>query len=151
MVRMSHSSRGFTLLELLLSMAMIAVLAGIGVPIVVRAQTKNDLDTAVSVWVSTLRRAEVLAQAVDGDSQWGGKIQNGSVVLFKGTSYATRDTNFDEVFSLPTTITVSGVSEIVMDKLSGYPTATGTTTLTSSVATGDNASVIISSKGVVSW
>lgn len=140
--------QGFTLLELLLAVAMVTVLAGIGAPVAIRAQTRNDLDAAVTVWVSTLRRSEVRAAAVDGDSQWGGHIQNGSITLFKGVSYAARDTNFDEVFTLPITISIGGTNEVVMSKLSGYPAAVGTTTLS---AGADSAAVTINSRGMVQW
>ncbi len=145
---MFKCSRGFTLIELLLAIAMVSVIAGVGAPIMVRAQTKNDLDSAVAMWVSVLRRAEVLAAGVDGDSQWGGKIQSGSISLFKGASYASRDSNFDEVFSLPATISFSGVTELVMTKLSGYPASSGVTTL---VDGADSASVTINSRGALTW
>ena len=141
---------GFTLLEVLLSVGMMAILAGIGAPIYARSQTKNDLDTSVQIWVESLRRATVLAAGVDGDSTWGVAFTSGAITVFRGASYAARDTNYDEVFPIPTTISASGLTEVVMTKLTGYPGTTGTTTVGSSALT-DTAGVTINSKGMVSY
>lgn len=142
--------RGFTLLELLLSVAVIGLLAGISIPVLSRVQTKTDLDTATAVFVSSLRRAEALAQSVDGDTSWGVHTASGVVVLFKGISYAGRDATYDEIFSVPTTITVSGLTDVVMNKFTGYPTATGTATFVSSVLP-DTKTVSVNAKGAVSY
>lgn len=142
---------GFTLVELLLSIAMIAILAGIGAPIFVRSQTKNDLDTAVEILVESLRRAEVLSQANDGDTTWGVNFASGAITLFKGSSFAGRDSSYDEVFSLSSAISGSGLTEVVMAKLTGYPNTTGTTTLTSNTNVSDSATITINSRGMVTY
>ena len=56
---------------------------------------------------------------------------------------------FDEVFSMPTSITVSGLGEIVFEKFTGEPQNTGTTTLTS--VNNETRSVNINSKGTISY
>ncbi len=145
----SKSFSGFTLLELLLSMAVIAVIASFSVPAFHLLQVKNDLTIATNTIVQTLNRAQILSQAVDGDSSWGVKAQSGLITLFKGTSFASRDASFDEHSSVPSTITFSGTSEYVFSKMTGYPVATGTATLTSTY--GDTSSVSVNGKGVVSY
>lgn len=142
--------RGFTLIEMLLSIALMAVLVGIGAPIYARSQTKNDLDTSVQIWVESLRRAAILSAGVEGDSTWGASFTTGTITLFRGASFASRDSSYDELFAIPTTISASGLTEVVMSKLTGYPTTTGTTTIGSS-AVSDAAGVTINSKGMVSW
>lgn len=134
---------------MLLSIALITVIAGMSVPIYQSFQVRNDLDIAAVTTAQTLRRAEALAQAVDGDISWGVNIQSGSVTLFKGTSYAARDTAFDEVFDVPTSITPSGLSEIVFTKFTGLPASTGTITLTSNI--NETRSITINAKGMVSY
>lgn len=143
------SSRGFTLLEVLLSLATIAGIAGISMPIYQSFQVRNDLDIAATTMAQSFRRAQVLAKASDGDASWGVHIQSGSITLFKGTSFAARDTTLDEIFVVPTSITPSGVSEIVFAKFTGLPTATGTTTLTSSI--NETRTITINGKGMVSY
>lgn len=143
-----REAEGFSLLELLLVLAVIAVLAGFSIPLWRNLQVKNDLDVAVVTIAQTLRRAQVLAQAVDADSGWGVKVQSGSIVLFLGNTYAARNTAFDETFTLQSTVTPSGVSEVDYAKFSGLPGTTGAVTLTSEQ---DSKTIIINSKGMISY
>lgn len=144
----SPSSHGFTLLEVLLSVATIAILAGLSVPVWRTVQTKNDLDVATVTLAQTLRRAQVLSEAVDGDTSWGVKVQSGSITLFKGTSFAGRDTNFDEASDISTALSIAGVTEVVYAKFSGLPQTTGSTTLATA---NDARSVTLNEKGMVSY
>ena len=124
--------KGFTLLELILVVATITVLAAVAIPVYSLLQVKNDLNVAANTTLQTLRRAQILSQAVDGDSSWGVKLQQTDIALFKGTSYSLRDTTFDEIYTLSGNVTPSGVSEVVFSKLLGNPSTTGTLILTSS-------------------
>jgi len=142
------ASKGFTLLELLLSVALISVIAGFSLPVYRTLIKKNDLDITVNSIAVSLRRAQVLSQAVDGDTTWGVKVQSGSIVVFKGVSYAARDTSYDESFDLQTSISPGGTTEVVFAKLTGLPQSTGTTTLTSE---SDTRTVSINAKGMVNY
>lgn len=141
-------NKGFTLLELLLSIALISVLAGFSLPIYRTLIKKNDLDIAVNSIAASMRRAQILSQAVDGDISWGVKVQSGSIVVFKGASYTTRDTAYDESFDLQSSTNPSGTTEVVFAKLTGLPQSTGTTTLTSE---SDTRTVSINAKGMVGY
>jgi prepilin-type N-terminal cleavage/methylation domain-containing protein len=140
---------GFTLLEVMLSMAVLAVLAAVGFPIFQSLQVRNDLDIAVQTVVQSGRRAQMLSVASDGDATWGIRIQTGSTVVFKGPSYAARDISSDEISDLSGSIVPSGLTEIVYSKLNGFPGATGTLTLTGS--NNETRSITINSKGVASF
>jgi len=140
--------RGFTLLEVLLVIAIIAILAGMGLPVYQTFQVRNDLDLAVNATSQSLRRAQFLSQAVEGDSSWGVYIQPESMTIFRGNSYASRDVNYDEVFSLSGIITPSGVGEIIFDKLTGSPQNTGIITLSTP---NDSRTITINEKGMISW
>ena len=52
-------------------------------------------------------------------------------VLYKGQSYATRDPAFDEVYPMPSTITIEGLYEVSYERVTGTPSAIGTITLIS--------------------
>lgn len=143
-----QANKGFTLLEVLLSISIVAILSGLSVPVWRNLQIKNDLDVVTTTIVQNLRRAQILSQAVDGDSTWGLKVQSGSIVLFKGASYAVRDSTFDETSDLQTSITPTGVTEIVFAKLTGLPQTTGTVTLTSEQ---DSKNITINTKGMVDY
>lgn len=140
--------RGFTLIEMLLSVALIGALAGLSLPFSLRLAGKSDLDIAMITASQSFRRAQVLATASDGDTSWGLNVQSGSITLFKGASYASRDTTVDEVFTLSTSITPSGLTEVVFNKFTGLPQSTGTLTLTTN---SDSQTITLNAKGVVSY
>jgi len=140
---------GFTLLEILLSIAIIAIIAGIGIPIYQSFQVRNDIDIAAAAYVQNLHRAQALSQAVDGDTSWGVYAVSGSITLFKGTSYAARDITYDEIFNVSNSIVLSGISEIVFSKFTGLPQTTGTIILTS--INNENRNITINAKGMVNY
>ena len=138
---------GFTLMELLLSIAIIGILAGISAPFYQSFVQRNDLDIATQQLVSSLRRAQSYARVGDSDSAWSVEITGGNVILFKGVTYGTRDANYDEANALPGSITPSGLSEIQFAKFTSTPNTTGAITLTSS--TSDVRTVTVNAQGMV--
>ena len=141
--------RGFTLVEVLLSVAILTLLMGISLPVYETFVRRNDLDISTQNIVSSLRRASTNARAVNGDSTWGVRIQSSGLTLYKGTSYVTRDATYDETTSIPSTIALSGISEVTFAKLSGAPTTTGAITLTST--TNDTRTMTVNAKGTVDY
>lgn len=145
-------------MEMTLSLAVIGIIAAFSMPLFLGMQAKNDLDIATNAVVSSMRRAQTLSQAMDGDSTWGVKVQQtptgrtppyfARVLLFRGSSYATHATTYDEEFSISEGIVVSGLDEVVFSKLTGDPLQTGTLTLTS----GANVrTVTVNSKGTIDY
>lgn len=141
------NQHGFTLLELLLSMALISILVGMTMTVYYATQVKNGLDIAASTLTQGLRRAQALAQNGDSDSSWGVYINAGSITLFKGSTYATRDTTMDETATYASNITASGTKEIDFTKFTGDPTSTATFTLSTSA---DTKTITVNAKGMVS-
>ena len=141
--------RGFTLLEMLLSIAIIAILAGLSVPIYQSFEARNDLDIATVTAVQSLRRAQVLSEAVLNDSSWGVHIATSSVTIFKGASFTGRDSSYDEQISSAQSVAYSGLSDVVFSKLLGMPSATGTIMATST--TNETRTININAKGAISY
>jgi len=140
---------GFTLIEVMLAVVLVGLLAGIGMPVYYSLQTRNDLDIAAAAVSQNLRRAQVLSQSVDGDRSWGVRIDPGNVIVFQGSSFASRDQSFDETFSIAENIVISGPNEIVFSKLAGLPQSTGNIMLTSSA--NESKTITINAKGTVSY
>lgn len=152
---MMQDNRGFGLIEMLLSVALIGVLAVFSTPVYRTLQIKNDLDMAATTITQTLRRAQTLSAAVDGDIKWGVKIQSGSIVLFKGTNYASRDTAYDETYDLSTLITPSGTDEITYSKPLGVPQTGGVdipSSVTITLSTSDDTkNIVVNPKGMITF
>ena len=142
-----HAKAGFTLLEMLISLAIIASLSALSFPFISSFQKRNDLEVATNTAVQTIRRAQSLSMASEGDSTWGLSVISGDIVLYKGANYAARDTTYDEKYSISTGIAATGVTDVSFAKLTGVPSATGTLTLTG----GDTKVITINGKGVVNY
>jgi prepilin-type N-terminal cleavage/methylation domain-containing protein len=145
----THTLKGFTLIEVLLVIAVITIIAGLTLPISQLYQNKNDLQVATQITVQSLRRAQILSQSQEYDDTWGVNIASGTISIFRGASYAGRTDGFDEDFTISTGITPSGVSEVVYAKLTGLPGTTGTITLTA--GNGDASNVVVNAKGMISY
>lgn len=140
---------GFTLLEVLISVAVVTVLAGISIPIYRSLEVRSDLDFAVNVIVGSLRRAQVLAQAAANDSSWGVNISQGAVTLFSGSDFLSRDSEWDEVFVISDTIAPSGLSQVTFGRFLGFPGVSGDVVL--AALSGDTRTITISDRGIVNW
>ena len=143
------SNYGFTLLEVLLSIALISILAGVSLPAYYTLFSKNDLDVAKNQVAQSLGRASFLSSASVGDTTWGLEVLSGKIVIFKGANYAGRDVNYDEIYGIPPSIIPSGLSEVVFYKMTGFPGATGAIILTST--NGETRTITINSKGSINY
>ncbi len=141
--------KGFTLPEVLLSVTLLGVIASMTIPMYRTFMVRNDLDTAAMTIAQGLRRAQALSEAGDGDTTWGVRVGVGSILIYKGASYVSRDSSFDENTSIPTTIVPAGITEVVFSKITGTPSATGTFILTSQ--NNETRTVTINEKGTVSY
>ena len=123
--------KGLTLSEILIVVAIIAILISFTLPLGLDFYRSQQLETQSQGVIQALRRAQLKAMSVEDDSRFGVYLTNDNYTLFKGSSYLTRDVNFDEVFDLPMIINVSGLTEVVFFKLEGKPNVTGNIILSS--------------------
>jgi len=144
-----YDSFGFTLLEILLSVAIMGALAGLSIPVYQSFQVTNDLDIAANTVAQACRKATIMSQGMANDTSWGVKIQAGSIVIFQGASYLSRNSAYDEIFVLPLTITPSGSQELLFSKFSGLPAGDYSLTLTSS--NNQVRTISLNAKGIVGY
>lgn len=146
---MQARTNGFTMVELLLSVGIISMLAGLSLPLYASFYNRTNLDTATDQVAHALRRAQTFSRAANGDTTWGVRVQSGSAVVFKGATYAARDATYDEIISL-NNITPTGLSEVVFTKLYGVPSTTGTITLTETTIN-ESKAIELNVKGLVTY
>lgn len=121
--------RAYTLIEVLLTTALLVGLIGLSVPVYQNFQLSNEVDETTNIIVRTLRSAQVQSQSVQQDSTWGVFYASGSITIYKGASFATRDSTQDQSYVVPTSVTISGVNDIVFAKLTGIAATTGNISL----------------------
>ena len=118
----------FTLVELLLSLGILLVVSALAIPSYRYYQIVADLDRASDQVTQGLYRARHLAMSNAADGPWGLHVPEG--VLFSGDRFTTRNIHFDEKYSLPPSVTASGIIEVSFSPLKGIPSATGSIILT---------------------
>jgi prepilin-type N-terminal cleavage/methylation domain-containing protein len=112
---------GFTLLEILLVIGIISILLVFIVPLSLDFYKSQQFEIQTQSVIQTLRRAQSKAMAMEQDTSFGLHITDQNYTLFKGNSYATRDTQYDEIFDFSEIINIGGLNEIVFLKSEGVP------------------------------
>jgi len=143
-----NQKNGFTLFEVLLVIAILAVLVSVSLPSTINFYQTWQLDLNKNGIAQALRRAQLKAISVEADSSFGIYLAAGQYILFKGSSFASRDPGFDESFELPDNLYLSGLSEIVFTKLQGIPSAAGNIFLT---VNGQSKTININEQGRINY
>jgi prepilin-type N-terminal cleavage/methylation domain-containing protein len=140
---------GFTLIEILLVIAIFSIVVFAGLPLIRGIVFQNDLEMASLVVVSTLRQAENSSRNGLEDSAWGVRINYPDLILFKGNNYSSRDTTKDLAYTLNSNLTFSGLSEIVYSKMNAIPSTTGNIVITN--INNNLVTININAKGRISY
>lgn len=140
--------RGFTLIEIVVAIGILTALGAMGLFVAIEQYRTYALEADLGTAVSLVQRARTKAMANIGESQHGFYTDGNNYVLFRGSSYADRDPNYDEEIPVAPVVSVSGTQEFVFSQLEGIANPTGDLTLDN-----DKRSRIISvnSAGRISW
>lgn len=126
-------NKGFTLLEIILSIAIIIVLAGVVSPFYVDWKNTVELDSAVSQLKQDLRLARARSLSGYNNSSHGAYLdinenEEDKVIIYQGNSYFARDVNYDKEYifdaSLNLNTDITG-NEINFSQGLGSPSQTG--------------------------
>lgn len=124
--------KGFTLIEIFLTIIIILLLVTLVLPLGLDFYKRQQLQVYSQQILYTFRKAQLKAMASEADSSFGVYITNDNYTLFKGNSYAARNSQYDEVFDLPMIITVQdSPKEFTFSKFKGKPNITGNIILNS--------------------
>lgn len=124
--------KGFSLIEMLLVISITAIIGATTIPVASNFLARNHLKNKTNEVISSLRTAQINALSGKEDSQWGVNISTTQITLYKGSSYAGRDSAFDQSFNIPSIISITQ-AEVVFDKLTGNPDTTATITISSDI------------------
>jgi Tfp pilus assembly protein FimT len=128
-----QNNSGFTIVELLLILAIVAIMSAATTPFMSRIVSQNNMDVTVDNIISSLRKAQSYSVNGRDGSSWGVCIYNSSVIrMFSGTCGSP---THSEDFSIPSSIDVTGFSEVTFSKLRGDASSTQTITITSPLET----------------
>jgi prepilin-type N-terminal cleavage/methylation domain-containing protein len=133
---------GFTLIELLIVIAIALILSAGAVPIYGGLQVTSQLNDSEDKIIQTIRTAQLRAVAGLNDSSHGVyfDISESGVdryILFQGTSFDTRNTDFDRVETMPGSLSLeTSLPEraVLFSQGLGVPSTLGSITVIHDVA-----------------
>lgn len=140
---------GFTLVEIVIAMAILVIIAGSGFYAGFGQFQSYSLRTDRDTVVSLLQKARSRAMNNIGQVKHGFSIQGSNYVVFEGSSYATRNVGADQIIPKSSLVSLSGVSEVIFDQLTG-DVSTGAGSITLTVAEADQI-ITINNEGGLSW
>jgi len=147
---MLHEARkGVTLLEVLLVAALLFVIIPMGVVIYSNYYGYSAAGNAVNQLTFELRKAQMYSMMDRNGNGWGVTFvtSTANIVLYSGSTYATRNTLFDESYNVPGSVSIAGLNETDFARVTGYPNVTSTVSIT---ASGRVRKVTVQAQGVVS-
>ncbi len=151
---------GFTIIELTVVIAIVSIVLSVVISNFSTVVNKSDLNSGFQEFANVVRLAQNKTLSSENISQFGVYL-NTSVsphkyILFKGATYASRDTSYDQAFSLPPStefysINLSGGNEVVFSKLTGSALPSGNVSVRSKVDTSQVSTVYISASGTIGF
>jgi len=155
-----RKSSAFTLMELLIVVAITTILAGVGISSYINQQRAKLLDTSVQEIVGYLRYSQQKSIAQEGSNQWGIHFENPAdedekdfYALYTGTSYTspeeTRYLSSGIEYESPT---AGNNIDVSFDKLTGASATSTTQSITiKSTVTNSTTTISISGQGLISY
>lgn len=149
----TRASRGFTLLEIIIVISILAILLSIILPSLTNFRQKSILNTETQEMTTLINKARLSSMSSKNDQQYGIHFEAGKIVLFEGTTYtAGAGTNEEHLFNTALTlapITINGGgAETVFQKITGSTNQNSTTTLKVVTNTSASTTIIILPSGI---
>lgn len=139
---------GVSFVELLLIITIVTILSVGAYPFGASFLARNHLKNKTNEIISSFRIAQINSISGKEDSQWGVYVDSSSIIMFMGSSYISPGTVQDQVYEVPSTISVSpNPVEVVFDKLNGNSSSTVTITVTNAI--GGSNTISVNEVGVV--
>lgn len=121
---MVSTRSGFTFIEMILVLAIVLVFGVMTAAFSADFFFRKNIDGVSEMFGSMVRKAELYTLEGREGSAWSVAVRDGALVLFRGADFETRDIAFDESYSLPGGITVTGFDSLTAER--GTLAVTGT-------------------------
>jgi prepilin-type N-terminal cleavage/methylation domain-containing protein len=132
---------GITIIEMLLVIAIIAILAASVSPFLSNFIMRNSHDVTVNRVLGSLRKAQIYSMVGKNNETWGVCIDQGILRLYTGSCALP---SYSEDFSIPGVISVSGLNDTTFSFGRGEPLVVSTINISSTL---DSDLVIINAAG----
>lgn len=147
--------QGFTVLELLMSIAIMAILAAVIITPFAKFRNSKVLDTGAENALSLLSKARGNTLSSKNAYQYGVHFESSQLVLFRGATYSSSDANnettlLDGALEIPTITLTGGGSEVLFDRLTGKTSNDGTVIIRVKSDTSKTKTITINATGVAS-
>lgn len=138
---------GFTFVELILLVGMILILTTMSTAFYSRFINQNSVANASDQIVMQLRKAQMYAMMGKQNSNWGVGYSSNTITLYRGPVFSGHNSAFDENFTVPISVTITGLSDVNFTKTTGVTSASS---ITISDQDGNSFTVDVNDLGVVS-
>lgn len=122
--------KGFTLLELLIVIALTAIVGVSGIVISNRTLANQQLETITDMIAAEIHQAQADAYAQTDDLSHGVVVTNTEITRYAGDNFDGRDVSKDIMTTFDDDLEVSGVDEFRFEKGTIQPSAYGVLTVT---------------------
>lgn len=125
-----YATRGFTLLEVVIVLALIGLLLALGAWNLNHSVEQINVDIGSHNVIATLQLARSRTVASQDDTQYGIHFNTTQYVLFQGSSYTAGDSN-NEVYTLANgleffNVSLGGGNDVIFQRVEGNTTNAGT-------------------------
>lgn len=151
----TSSSRGFTLIEVLVSLAILAIISVIGLNSFSTVNTGKALDLETEKVVSLIATARALTLSAKDGAAYGVHFEERKAVLFKGPSYtvgapSNQEQALHDAVRTSAVALAGGGAEVLFTKLTGATAQSGVITLAAVRDASKTRVITIAATGVVS-
>ncbi|MCD8545854.1 prepilin-type N-terminal cleavage/methylation domain-containing protein [Candidatus Woesebacteria bacterium] len=115
---MKHT-RGFTLLEILLVIALLLLVSALSTPLLSRFVLQNHFDTTGNHVIGSIRKAQAYAESGRDESPWGVCLYNSAIRFYSGSCVSP---TYFEDFAIVSSVQVAGLSDTTFNSV-GEPSA----------------------------
>lgn len=150
-LRFKLQAEGFTLIEILIALAVVSILGSVAVSSFSKFRASNVLDSGVRQTMAILRLAQAKTLAAESDTRFGVHFEADRAILFRGAIYLPAEAS-NEIIIMPQAVGIGpivlsgGGVDVLFDRLTGRTAQNGSVALS---AYGESRIVTIENSGQV--